>query len=190
MKRVCRLCCTLVMVALLTIGAAPAMPSAASSEPSAAFDEEPSPDTSSSTGGVLFVENAGQWDEGARFQVWGGGVGTTWLAEDAQWISVVEPAEETSQVDRLEAMADPARVAEEDAERAAVNLRLSFVDANPDPVMEPLGAVETNVSYFIGADADGWQVGVPIWSSVRYVDCYPDVNMEGIISANGRMSAV
>ena len=40
---------------------------------------------------MMFVENAGQWDEGARFQVWGGPAGTMWLAEDAIWITVLEP---------------------------------------------------------------------------------------------------
>jgi hypothetical protein len=140
---------------------------------------------STSGGGVLFVENAGQWDEGARFQVWGGGAGTTWLAEDAQWITVVEPADEASDIDRLEAMADPVRMAAADTERAAVNLRLSFVDANPAPAMEPFGAVETNISYFIGADPDAWQVGVPVWSGVRYVDLYPGLDLE-VTSENGQ----
>ena len=38
---------------------------------------------------VMFIENAGQCDDGARFQVRGGN-GTMWLAEDAIWITVVE----------------------------------------------------------------------------------------------------
>ena len=43
---------------------------------------------SAPTGSTLFVENAGQWPDAARFQVWGSpaGVGTTWLADDAIWI--------------------------------------------------------------------------------------------------------
>jgi hypothetical protein len=46
--------------------------------------------SSTSSGSVLIVENAGQWPAAARFQVWGSpaGVGTTWLAEDAIWIVV------------------------------------------------------------------------------------------------------
>ena len=40
---------------------------------------------------VMFIENAGQWDERARFQVCGGtSAGTMWLAEDAIWLTIVE----------------------------------------------------------------------------------------------------
>jgi len=38
---------------------------------------------------VMFIENVGQFDERARFQV-RGATGTMWLAEEAVWISVVE----------------------------------------------------------------------------------------------------
>jgi hypothetical protein len=43
-----------------------------------------------SPNGLLFVENAGQWPDAARFQVWGSpaSMGTTWLADDAIWIVV------------------------------------------------------------------------------------------------------
>ena len=37
---------------------------------------------------VMVIENAGQWPEAARFQVWGGPAGAMWLAEDAIWITV------------------------------------------------------------------------------------------------------
>ena len=43
----------------------------------------------------MFIENVGQWDDGARFQVRGGD-GTMWLAEDAIWLTVVErPADDS-----------------------------------------------------------------------------------------------
>jgi hypothetical protein len=40
---------------------------------------------------LMFVENVGQFDEGARFQVRGGNA-TIYLADDAVWITVVEDA--------------------------------------------------------------------------------------------------
>lgn len=56
---------------------------------------------------MMFIENAGQWDEGARFQVWGGPGETMWLAEDAIWITVVEPGQgETDRQSPKEAEAD------------------------------------------------------------------------------------
>jgi hypothetical protein len=39
---------------------------------------------------LMFIENVGQFDEGARFQVRGGD-STIWLAEDAIWVTVLEP---------------------------------------------------------------------------------------------------
>src|SRR3972149_4007574 len=39
--------------------------------------------------GIMFIENVGQFDAHARFQVRGGSA-TLWLAEDALWITVVE----------------------------------------------------------------------------------------------------
>jgi hypothetical protein len=38
---------------------------------------------------VMFIQNVGQFADGARFQVRGGDK-TIWLAEDALWVTVVE----------------------------------------------------------------------------------------------------
>ena len=45
-----------------------------------------------STASTLFIENASQWPDDARFQIWGSpaGMGTTWLADDAIWITIVD----------------------------------------------------------------------------------------------------
>ncbi len=81
MKRM-RIATTLLLLALLAPAAAltaqggPARPDTPAAEP----------------GGLLFIENAGQFDPAARFQVWGGS-GTVWLAEDAIWLTVVERSE-------------------------------------------------------------------------------------------------
>ena len=177
---------TCAAILCLSLGSVAEAPPAHAAVDTGSSSETVEPSTAALSGGALFIENAGQWDDGARFQVWGSGPGTTWLAEDAQWITVVEPAEEISEIDRLESMADPTRVAAMDTERAAVNLRLSFVDANPAPVMEPFGPVDTSVSYFIGADPDAWQTGVPVWSGVRYVDLYPGLDLE-VTAENGQV---
>ena len=39
---------------------------------------------------VMFIENVGQFPDGARFQVRGAN-NTLWLADDALWITVFEP---------------------------------------------------------------------------------------------------
>ena len=70
----------LLVVALLAPGVILAQPAA----PQAA----PAPEAQA--GSMLFVENAGQWPDAARFQVWGRPAGTTWLADDAIWITMVD----------------------------------------------------------------------------------------------------
>jgi len=130
---------------------------------------------------VMFIENVGQFDERARFQV-RGGMGTMWLAEDAIWSTVVE----RSHVDTLERF-DPERAngEREDQQLRGVNLKLTFPGANPHPRIEPFDRLDTKVSYFIGNDPDQWRADVPVWAGVRYVDLYPGVDLE-LTSQDGR----
>jgi hypothetical protein len=129
---------------------------------------------------VMFIENVGQFAEGARFQV-RGGLGTMWLAEDAIWITVVE----RSQVDTLDRFdVAHANVKREDEPRRGVNLKLSFPSANPHPRIKPFDRLDTVVSYFIGNDPDQWHPNVPVWGGVRYKDLYPGIDLE-LTSENG-----
>jgi hypothetical protein len=105
---------------------------------------------------LMFTENVGQFDQRARFQVRGSDR-TLWLAEDAIWVTVAK----------------------------AVNLRLSFVGANPHPRLEPFSRLDTRISYFIGDDPAEWHTDVPAWGGVRYVDLYPGIDLE-VTSENGR----
>ena len=138
---------------------------------------------------VMFIENVGQFAEGAHFQVLGGD-NTMWLAEDALWLTVVErPAADMahSQVDPLNRF-DPERAtAQSDSvPRKAANIKLSFVGANLHPRIEPFDRLDTVVSYFLGNDPDKWRPDVPVWGGVRYVDLYPGVDLE-ITSEGGQM---
>lgn len=129
---------------------------------------------------LYFIENAGQFDPAARFQVWGSGQ-TLWLAEDAFWLTQAAETERTG-----------AQAAEADREAGLqgataqrVNLRLSFTGANPHPIIEPFDRVDTHVSYFLGADADQWRADVPVWGGVRYRDLYPGLDLE-LTGASGQ----
>ena len=53
-------------------------------QPAAAPSQDPA--SAAAAGRLMFIENAGQWPDAARFQVWGGGQ-TLWLAEDAVWLT-------------------------------------------------------------------------------------------------------
>jgi len=127
---------------------------------------------------LMFIENAGQSPDGARFQVRGGDR-TIWLAEDAIWVTVLEPTdkETRTQGDKEMVALSPPRPVSPSPQRG-VNLKLSFAGANPHPRLEPFDRLETHVSYFIGNDPEQWHTDVPVWGGVRYVDLYPGVDLE------------
>ncbi len=130
---------------------------------------------------VMFIENVGQFNDGARFQVRGGN-GTLWLTDDALWITIVERSAVSDQSSARFAHT-PESPFNHNPEakiknRQGVNLRLSFPNANPNPRLEPFDRLETTVSYFLGNDPDGWRPDVPVWGGVRYVGLYPGIDLE------------
>lgn len=138
---------------------------------------------------ILFIENVGQWDAAARFQV-RGGASTMWLSENAIWLTVVEQSADEAGGSAAGPSArfglDRGKVERENKPRKAVNIQLSFVGANRHPRVEPFRRLETTVSYFVGNDPMKWQPDVPVWGGVRYVDLYPGMDLE-ITSEGGRI---
>jgi hypothetical protein len=78
---------------------------------------------------VVFIENMGQWDAGARFQVCGGN-NTMWLADDPIWFTVIGRSvdhDASSLVDTLIRF-HPERA---NVKHKAAKIRLSFPGTNP-----------------------------------------------------------
>jgi len=73
--------------------------------------------------------------------------------------------------------------------RKVVNLKLSFVGANPHPRLEPFNRLEAKVSYFLGDAPEKWYPDVPVWGGVRYVDLYPGIDLLIGKDEGGRMKA-
>lgn len=131
-------------------------------------------DASPETASLMFIENVGQFDPRARFQVRGAGE-TLWLAEDAIWITVVKEKEEMS---GSGGEWEPLSRSHPRSPAHGVNLKLTFPGANPHPRLESFGRQETTVSYFTGGDPGRWRSNVPTWGGVRYVELYPGVDLE------------
>lgn len=134
-------------------------------------------------GHSFLIENVGQFDPSGRFLL-RHGLGQTWLtAEPAIWLSVLDQ----------EAMAEmePMERGDRGADREipAVNLRFSFVGANPKPAIETSEARATQVSYLLGREAEGWFRQVPVWGEVRYRDLYPGVDLVFSADAAGAAQA-
>ena len=125
-------------------------------------------------GGLMFIENVGQFDPAVRFMARGAGA-SAWLTQEGLWFAVREPADAQAARD------------ERDAARRVATAKVSFVGANPDPRLEPFDRLPTAVSYFVGNDPAKWRADVPAWRGVRYVDLYPGVDLE-IVEQGGRWS--
>ena len=106
--------CLLVGVAAAVLGVWPL-----ANAPALADEREPAADEP-----FLFVENVGQFDAGARFQMWGG-PGTVWLAEDGLWITVAEPQALTPASSLLDGEGDTTQEGEGEP-HGGVNLHLTF----------------------------------------------------------------
>ena len=136
---------------------------------------------------VMVIENAGQWPEAARFQVWGGPAGAMWLAEDAIWITVTGRGEAFRTDASPLAANSPGMprpyVSDQASATGGVNIRITFPGANPHPRLETLERLDTKVSYFLGDDPAQWRSEVPVWGGVRYVDLYPGVDL--VVGAAG-----
>jgi len=110
---------------------------------------------------LAFIENVGQFSEGARFQAPHAG-GTLWLAEDAIWLSV----------------SGPAPAAGGQGESTGVNIKITFVGADARACLEPFDRLDTVVSYFMGDSPKGWHSDVPAWGGVRYAGLGPGLDLE------------
>ncbi len=141
---------------------------------------------------VMFIENVGQWEDQARFQVWGGPAGTMWLARDGSiWLTLLQ----APQPDRAAQFPWSAHGMTPDPERTqdpgpvqAVNIKLSFVGANPNPRIEPFDRLDTVVNFFTGADETQDHTDVPVWGGVRVIDMYPGIDLEISAADDGRFS--
>jgi hypothetical protein len=132
----------------------------------------------------MFIENVGQFDQRARFQVYGGNA-TLYLAEGALWFTVLKCSQVAVSQGQTPATLERFNAPREDQPCQGVNLKLSFVGANPHPHLEPFNRLDTHVSYFVGNDPANWRADVPVWGGVRYVDLYPGMDLE-VMGDGGR----
>lgn len=130
-------------------------------------------ETGFSTTPLMFIQNVGQFEADAQYQIRSGDK-TFWLEKDALWISFVQPESDDSAL----GLPLESELTDRASTRVGVNLRITFVGANPNPTLEPFEPSDTVLSYFRGNNPENWQANVPVWGGVRYVDLYPGIDLE------------
>jgi hypothetical protein len=154
-----------------------------------ASPQKASQDAASDAAQAMFVENVGQFDAQERFRAQGLN-GILHVADEALWLSLVEsPSAAEPGASPATPTADPSSYPDPSAaeRRRGVNLKLSFIGANPNPEVEGIDPLDVKVSCFLGNDAENWRSNVPVWGGVRYVDIYPGVDLE-VTGDGGQLS--
>ena len=122
---------------------------------------------------------------GARYQVQAGDA-TWWIADDGViWVTVVDDPNSHGGARGIAATgrsytgpAAPFGPVTATQPITVVNLRLTFVGANPHPQIVPEERSSTKVSYFIGHTAASWHPDVPVWAGVTLQGLYPGIDLE------------
>ncbi|HSJ55575.1 MAG TPA: hypothetical protein VLC95_00235, partial [Anaerolineae bacterium] len=100
---------------------------------------------------VIFVENSGQFATAARFAVRGAAGGSTWLADDALWIVLLDAATASNA-----GPPDGAGVESDlQAAQRGVMLKLTFPGSNPEVRAEPFKRLDTRVADLSEESASG-----------------------------------
>jgi hypothetical protein len=123
---------------------------------------------------LTFIENAGQFDARVRFQASNGNT-TLFLTADALWMSLTDLPPQTEPVAEAKALDALAGASETGRQ---VNLKLSFVGANPHPRLEPFDDLDAKASFLTGSDPAKWRADVSVWAGVRYMELYPGIDLE------------
>ncbi|MBE7550432.1 MAG: SBBP repeat-containing protein [Anaerolineales bacterium] len=135
--------------------------------------------------GLMFIENVGQLPTSPggeiRFQVLAGDA-TLSLLDNALWVTALTQPEPA--LDQQPLSSDPPSLTPDS--RPGVNLKLNFLDANPQPHLEPFDRLDTRISFFVGNDPARWRSDVPAWGGVRYLDLYPGIDLE-VTGENGQL---
>ena len=116
----------------------------------------------------------GQFDDEARSSVRGVDR-TIWLADDAIWITLLEPVTGTLKREAREGNGE----SEPDLEpRQGVHSSYPSMVPTRSRAWSPVERLDTTISYFIGNDPQQWHPAVPVWGGVRYHELYPGVDLE------------
>lgn len=134
----------------------------------------------------LFVENQGQWDSRARFQMTLQG-SSVWLSAEGATFELIRPIDGTIATSGTlsKNVASPAvdlgLTGLEDVRSRTPYERLviasHFEGSNPVAQIHGEGLLPTRFNYFHGSDPVDWRTNVPAYSSVTYEGIYDNIDL-------------
>lgn len=130
---------------------------------------------------IMFIENVGQFDPRSRFVV-SAGSATIYFSDKDIWFVVLEADKQDHKADPYEKYEN--RISSEPSIKG-INIKLNFIGQDQNAVIEPVGRIETNLSYFLGSDDNSQYTGVPAWSGIKYKNIYPGMDLEISAQAEG-----
>ncbi|MHB8626165.1 MAG: SBBP repeat-containing protein [Aggregatilineales bacterium] len=112
-----------------------------------------------------FVANVGQTDPSVRFQV-RTGHSTLFFGTDSVSMALSSPNLRSQSALPFDSSAS-----------AQVVIRLNFVGANPNALLDGLGQLPSFANFFVGSDPSHWHANVPTYVGVIYHSLYPGVDL-------------
>ena len=125
---------------------------------------------------ACFVPNLGQWDHPAKFVHRNGPM--VLFLEDRGWVidlveHPVEPETNPGEPGHHSMLGD----GRADQKIRGVALRMAFEGDTCVPEIVGEEQLSGHHNYFLGNDESRWRTGVPLYSSVRYEDLYPGIDL-------------
>jgi hypothetical protein len=138
--------------------------------------------------GTSFIENRGQVDSRVKYSATGSRA-TVYFTQDAIVIDLKEKARNLRgrgphQMPHGGMEAEAA----DSVPQKGCAVYIRFEGANPFPVVEARGELQTKYNYFLGNDPARWQAEVPAYSEVVYRDVWPGVDLVFREAEGGRLT--
>jgi hypothetical protein len=125
---------------------------------------------------MIFIQNVGQFDKRARFVVRGAN-GAIQVADDAIWMTYLEPEKKEKTNNQLESGLSPTPGPDDKAKggtqgvRNGENLRFHFVGGNSQTEIEGFNPQPSTISYLLGDDPSQWFANVPSYTGIIIRTC-------------------
>jgi hypothetical protein len=127
---------------------------------------------------LAFTPNRGQWDEQVLYRADAGGA-VMWFTADGAYYHF------TRSIPKTPAPADPRyglpvghELSDEPDSLEVLLIKSTFVGSNPNPEVSAANPLNYTYNYFLGNDRSHWKTHVPNYTSIRFAELYPGIDLQ------------